>query len=201
MDETDIILFAGQGGDRAEPLRQARSDVLASSRGKALLDACHQAFLDNLKAFSYEEQQILGILEADFQNPDDLLVNADRCKRNVVISSISLVLTQALRYIVTYIHVHQVRRYEYVGFSSGILVACAASTSGSIEEFLIQAVKAFDVAFWIGIHARRSRPLQFDEDGDWSAVFTGMDRVEATVRLANFSREVCPKPFWLDAET
>lgn len=186
MSQTSIILFSGQGGDRAAPLKQALLDAQASEAGNRFLRACHKVFLTNLATMTEEERRILNLFERDFLHPSALLDDAVRCETEAVPSSTSLILFQSLRYGTAFSQAQEFR-CDYAGFSSGMLAACTAATSHTVDEFWSHAVDAFNIAFWIGARAHLHTYKISEEVGDWSLVLSGIERTDLATRLTAFN--------------
>ncbi|KAF7327230.1 hypothetical protein MKEN_00300100 [Mycena kentingensis (nom. inval.)] len=209
----DVPLFAGQGtspASQAAALAQALDDAKTAA-GETLLDACYDAFDDELSSLSTEERDALGISLDDFPSATSLLhlrhsPNAlspatartpYSSRGNPLASNASLFLAQTLRYLRVVSAdgagrspfrdaLARCGRCGVVGFSSGILAACVVASSPSLGAFIANAADAMRVAVWIGVRAMqyqlRAGTVE-DADLPWSIVVLGASRDEMEKRL------------------
>ncbi|KAF7327244.1 hypothetical protein MKEN_00301700 [Mycena kentingensis (nom. inval.)] len=213
----DVPLFAGQGtssASQAAALAQALDDAKTAACA-TLLDACYDAFHDELSSLSSAERDALCISLDDFPSPTSLLhlrhsPNAlssatartpYSARGNPLASNASLFLVQTLRYLRVVSAdgagrspfrdaLARCGRCGVVGFSSGILAACVVASSPSLGAFIANAADAMRVAVWIGVRAMqyqlRAGTVE-DADLPWSIVVLGAsrDEMEELLRVRN----------------
>ncbi|TFK52663.1 polyketide synthase [Heliocybe sulcata] len=209
----DVPVFAGQGTAAASSL-QTREQALRdaeSASGTLLLTSCYQAFLTELATLSPEELELVDVDPADFETAQSLLAaSPERYQRNPVISSTTLFLIQSLRYLAhvesqasaeksaapffDYLKKNVEHGLGVLGFSSGILPACVVGTSKNTLAYVMHAVEAYKLAFWIGVRCQLYRAATLTVEGapgkesmlPWSLVFMGMGRKSAEKAIAEF---------------
>ena len=211
----DIPVFAGQGST-SSIFTQRRERNANSASGDVFLSACHMAFYAELVSLSASDFKLTGINMSDFASKDSLLTTPEQLQylHNPVISGSTIFLIQSLRYLAYMdpfdLPCASLRPFTDVwkcnadhgigllGFSSGIITACIASTSPTRISFLSQAVEAYRLVLWIGIrsHLYRQQALlrgSLDPITDlpWSLVFFGIDRHSAQEALDTFNQVSC----------
>lgn len=213
-----IILFGGQGtsSSNSAEIRERASDDASTPTGSILLSECHRAFLDELSYLDQTIAEDIGLNALDFPTAHSLLtlLPDDRYLSNSIISGTTLFLLQSLRYLAfiessssssskgspSFINLlTQGSTYGVgvLGFSSGILPATVGATSSNTLQYLNNAVQAFRVAFWIGVHTELFKSTQsFYAHDDvtsplpWSVVFLGLGKDEAEQAISRFSNSV-----------
>ncbi|KAI0051416.1 polyketide synthase [Auriscalpium vulgare] len=213
MSFIDIPVFAGQGTQavNAPQTRERAMRHASSPAGSLLLSTCFEAFHCELSSLSSSDATATGVEAADFDSPQSLLtVPQERYHFNPVISGTSLFLIQALGYLdlvesrsntsskssfLSSLEKNRALGFGVLGFSSGILPACVVGTSASKLQYLVNAVSAFKVAFWIGVRTQLYRRSALQEAGaavddvrPWSLVFLGMTRSAAEEAISRFSQ-------------
>lgn len=204
----NIPIFAGQGTAAASSFstrNQALNDA-SSPAGSLLLSTCHEAFHAELASLSSDELEQIDIDKADFLTREALLdFRTERYLHNALISGTSLFLIQALRYLaivdafaesslvpfVDLLRCNAEHNVGILGFSSGILPACVASTSTSAITYISRAVDAYRLAFWIGVRTQQFRVITLNTPGDpslpWSIVLLGLGRNDAENLIVKFT--------------
>ncbi|KAG2033473.1 hypothetical protein BDR03DRAFT_1094387 [Suillus americanus] len=202
-----VPLFPGQGsssGALALALQQALRDIRSPS-GNLLLTSCHEAFRAEVLKLSGDELNETHISLVDFQEATSLLSSSSLYQNNPIISSISLFLVQALRYLAHFSSSQTEPNGRAIfadnadhslgvtGFSSGIITACVVGASNSVLTFMSNAVEAFRLAFWIGVRSmqHRTKELQsasgFPDTGlPWSVVCVGLSRADVLGFISDF---------------
>ncbi|KAG1818621.1 putative polyketide synthase [Suillus subaureus] len=202
-----VPLFPGQGsssGALALALQQALRDIRSPS-GHLLLASCHEAFHAEVLKLSADELNETHISLVDFQEATSLLSSSSLYQNNPIISSISLFLVQALRYLAHFsgsstepngrstFADNADHSLGVTGFSSGIITACVVGASNSVLTFMSNAVEAFRLAFWIGVRSmqHRTKELQsalgFPDTGlPWSVVCVGLSRADVLGFISDF---------------
>ena len=211
----DIPVFAGQGSTSSN-FTQTRERNVSSPSGDVLLSACHMAFYAEIASLSSSDFELTGIDMSDFASKDSLLTTPERPQylHNPVISGSTIFLDQCLCYLAYMdpfdLPCASLRPFTDVwkcnadhgigllGFSSGVITACIASTSPTRISFLSQAVEAYRLVLWIGIrsHFYRQQALlraSLDPNTDlpWSLVFFGIGKQGAREALDTFNRVSC----------
>lgn len=208
-----IPIFAGIGTSVAnspEYRTTAISDA-SSPLGSLLLSSCYHAFTTELASLTAVEQALVDIDISIFSSQLSLMSLPDSfCSQNPVISNSFLFLAQSLRYLVyaeslssqkeavPFCELLQ-RNAELgvgiLGFSLGILPACAVASSKNLLEYINRAVEMYKVTLWIGIRVQihRVRDLTGTHavSSSWSLVFVGMGKEDAMSRLTIFNETVC----------
>ncbi|KAG1780576.1 polyketide synthase [Suillus placidus] len=201
-----VPLFPGQGssvGAIALALQQALRDSRSSS-GHLLLASCHEAFHAELSKLSGDELNETRISPVDFQEATSIL-SWNLYQNNPIISSTSLFLVQALRYLAHFsgsltepngrgtFAANANHSLGVTGFSSGIITACVVGASNSVLTFISNAVEAYRLAFWIGLRSlqHRTKELQsapgFPDTGfPWSVVCVGLNRADVLGFISDF---------------
>ncbi|KAG1727831.1 polyketide synthase [Suillus lakei] len=213
-----VPLFPGQGsssGALALALQQALRDIRSPS-GHLLLASCHEAFHAEVLKLSGDELNETRISLVDFQEATSLLSSSSLYQNNPIISSISLFLIQALRYLAHFSgsptepngrSTFADHSLGVTGFSSGIITACVVGASNSVLTFMSNAVEAFRLAFWIGVRSvqHRTKELQsasgFPDTGlPWSVVCIGLSRADVLGFISDFeSKNDCNSSLHLTA--
>ena len=163
-----IVFFGPQGSTSVfseSAASVALNDANSSEAGTLLLQRCHVAFQAELKTLGDERDLIFGSNIDLFPAPVDLLSPDPRFTTNPIIESTTICLLQLLRYI-SGSEIAKARDegilsniHECAGYSSGILPAVVVATSPTIDTFIINAVEAYRLAFWIGYRAGYHNPL------------------------------------------
>ncbi|KAG2147424.1 polyketide synthase [Suillus bovinus] len=205
-----VPLFPGQGSSSAAialAIQQALRDIRSPS-GQLLLASCHEAFHAEVLKLTLDELNETRISIADFQEATSLLSSSSLYQNNPVISSISLFLFQALRYLAHFSGspAEQNGRSTFAdnadhslgvtGFSSGIITACVVGASNSVLTFMAHAVEAFRLAFWIGVRSMqyRNKELQsvsgFPDAGlPWTVVCIGLSKADVLGSISDFETQ------------
>jgi malonyl CoA-acyl carrier protein transacylase len=219
-----VPLFPGQGsssGALALALQQALRDIRSPS-GHLLLASCHEAFHAEVLKLSRDELNESHISLDDFQEATSLLSSSRLYQNNPIISSTTLFLVQALRYLAHFsaspaepngrsVFADNVdHSLGVTGFSSGIITACVVAASNSVLTFMSNAVEAFRLAFWVGVRSmqHRTKELQsalgFPDAGlPWSVVCIGLNRADVLGFISDFEMKVrggYPLPTFKKAE-
>ncbi|KAL4246221.1 hypothetical protein ABKN59_009371 [Abortiporus biennis] len=166
-----IFVLEGQGTIAAtsqETTATAFSDA-QSPLGYSFLQACHQAFIEELTSLSSDDQLACGLSRENFENPSSLIRIQDDFLPNAIIANVNLYLIQILRFLVStsfpVLHESQAfpskqnsasfapKTSNIIGFSSGAFAACVIASSASIPSLFLFGVEAFKVAFWVGFRA------------------------------------------------
>ncbi|EDR13531.1 polyketide beta-ketoacyl-synthase [Laccaria bicolor S238N-H82] len=210
----DIPVFAGQGSTSSS-FTQTRECNASSPIGDVFLSACHMAFYAELVSLSSSDFKSTGIDMSDFASKDSLLTAPEQPQylHNPIISGSTIFLVQSLRYLAYMdpfdLPCASLRPFTDVwkcnadhgigllGFSSGIITACIASTSPTRISFLSQAVEAYRLVLWIGIRSQLYRQqallrasLDANTDLPWSLVFFGIDMHGAQEALDTFNQDL-----------
>ncbi|KAG1901393.1 uncharacterized protein F5891DRAFT_1222928 [Suillus fuscotomentosus] len=202
-----VPLFPGQGSSPAAlalALQQALRDIRSPS-GQLLLASCHEAFHAEVLKLTADELNETRISLDDFQDATSLLSSSSLYLNNSVISSTSLFLFQALRYLAHFsgsptepngrstFADNADHSLGVTGFSSGIITACVVGASNSILTFMSHAVEAFRLAFWIGVRSMqyRNKELQsavgFPDTGlPWTIVCVGLSKADVLGFISDF---------------
>ncbi|KAH7919227.1 putative polyketide synthase [Leucogyrophana mollusca] len=208
-----VPVFAGQGV-AASGLVQARQQAALDAKsplGTMLLTSCFEAFGTELSALSSAELQESDISSLDFTEPGSLLSPSPRYAQNPIISGTSLLLVQSLRYLSfvlkgaedmkspTYfqdtLNTNIKHDIGVLGFSSGIIPACAVGASQNTLMYMCHTVEAFRLAFWIGLRSLQFRKSALREIGEldpalpWSLVCVGLSKASMQDRISNFERQ------------
>ncbi|KAL7270282.1 Type I Iterative PKS [Rhizina undulata] len=182
-----VAVFAGQGSNaiftskaRAVAARDSKTTV-----GKVLVDACQRAFTEELSSIPEDRRQGLDI--ADFTT---ILEPAEKYQSHALIQGITLCLFQLLRYIPFL----ECSLLEVAGFCSGMLPASVVAASAGEVEFLVHAVQAFRLAFWIGYRCQEYK-LQSgeketgNEEQSWGLVVFGWTRENGLDAIREFNNK------------
>ncbi|KAG2066907.1 ketoacyl-synt-domain-containing protein [Suillus decipiens] len=202
-----VPLFPGQGSSSsalALALQQALRDIRSPS-GHLLLASCHEAFHAEVLKLSADELNETRISLVDFKDATSLLSSSSLYQNNPVISSTSLFLVQALRYLAHFsgsptdtnsrstFADNVDHSLGVTGFSSGIITACVVGASNSVLTFMAHAVEAFRLAFWIGVRSMqyRNKELQsasgFSDTGlPWTVVCIGLSKADVLEFISDF---------------
>ncbi|KAG1732441.1 putative polyketide synthase [Suillus paluster] len=205
-----VPLFSGQGsssGALALALQQALRDIRSPS-GHLLLTSCHEAFHAEVSKLSGNELDESRISLVDFQEATSLLSFSSVYEHNPIISSVSLFLVQALRYLAYFsgstespgrgtfaeiLRSNGDHLLGAIGFSSGIVTACVVGASNSVLSFMSNAVEAFRLAFWVGVRStqHRNKELQsalvFTEIAlPWTVVCLGLSVSDVLDFISDF---------------
>ncbi|KAF7192782.1 Orsellinic acid synthase [Pseudocercospora fuligena] len=191
-----IHVFAGLGSEvlfKDTTRRQALRDS-SSSKGRVLLETCHQAFIDEVLSISTETQRCRIDL-GDFGRPDDLLHPHSKYHKNAIIQNATLCLTQLLRYQGRALHNGSFDAYRIAaasGFCAGLFAAVAVATARDSLEFLLRAKQCFRLAIVVGAASEAAReslgPL-FNEF-PWSIVAKHVDKKEISELATEFGRDI-----------
>ncbi|KAG2123824.1 polyketide synthase [Suillus clintonianus] len=201
QSHTFVPLFPGQGSSSAA-LSLALNQALRDSRSPSaqlLLASCHEAFHLELSKLSENELNQSCISLLDFQEATSLLSPSSVYQNNPIISSTSLFLVQALRYLAHCSAEPNSRgpfpdhRLGVLGYSSGIVTACVVGASNSVLTFVSNAVEAFRLAFWIGLRSiqHKTKELQSalvfpDTTLPWTVVCIGLNRSDVLGFISDF---------------
>ncbi|KAJ3839646.1 putative polyketide synthase [Lentinula raphanica] len=206
-----VPIFAGQGSTQTTISSYIDSIVRRSQHGlcATLLTVCHEAFLDELDSLSPLELAQIGVDPHDFRSPETLLTMwLSRFPHNAVMSSSTLILMQLLQYLSFVEHLgaengslrpfadliggQSMSQVGILGFSSGILSACAVASSDSVKSFLSYALEAYRLAFWIGTRCQlyRFATSYADSNLPWSVVFLGISAEVAQEAISNFNTQL-----------
>ncbi|KAG7098798.1 Type I Iterative PKS [Marasmius oreades] len=194
-----VPVFAGHGTNAiaSRALRDQAVHDASNPAAAFLLSACYDAFQQESASLPSE---VLDI--PSFTSPQDFLnsIVCDPPVNNALLSSLSLFLVQVLRY---YAHVeasstpfshHLTTNSNHglglLGFSSGILPACAVACSPDRLSFIRHTVQIFRFAFWLGLRCH-----QYTNDDlshcktrrSWSRVVIGIPVSELTSTLDAFN--------------
>ncbi|KAJ4473122.1 putative polyketide synthase [Lentinula aciculospora] len=205
-----VPIFAGQGSTPSTLSSYIDSTVQRCQHGlcATLLTICHEAFIDELSSLSALELAQAGVDPNEFRSPRTLLTMwLSRLPHNAVMSSSALVLMQLLQYLsfveqlgaetgslrpfADLLTGHSTSSVGILGFSSGILSACAVASSDSAKSYLSFALEAYRLALWIGIRCQiyRSGTSNSDTTLPWSVVFLGISSEVAQEAILNFRSE------------
>lgn len=204
IEVPELFVFDGQGtpASSLHVINLALSDA-ATPLGTALLSAIHAAFLSELSSLDEAELAQLDVRAADFPTPKDLVeipsafVYEKQGWVNPLISNAHLAVVQHLRYLANYpVATDPNHKFNFAGFSSGILPATAAAASDSLPSFLYYAVQAFRLAFWIGVRSQIFRHATLNDaprtsEGEfasspWSLVVFGLGREDVQDAIERF---------------
>jgi hypothetical protein len=204
-----VLVFSGTGTPAANSpqcLAQAIEDS-SSSLGSLLLSSCHQAFTNELLSLTTTELQYLGIDVSAFLSPASLLnLSCPRYHRNAVLSQTFLLLVQSLRYLACVessnfqechpqsLEMNAELGIGILGFSSGILSACAVASSKNTLTYINRVVEMYKVALWCGIRVEMHRIRAIADlsilQTSWSSVFVGIGKEATKSLLAPFNAVV-----------
>ncbi|KAJ4000729.1 polyketide synthase [Lentinula boryana] len=206
-----VPIFAGQGSTPSTLSSYINSTVRRSQRGlcSTFLTVCHEAFLDEISSLSVLELAQAGVDPNDFRSPETLLTMwLSRYPHNAVMSSSALILMQLLQYLsfvedfgaengslrpfADLLSGQTTSSVGVLGFSSGIISACAVASSDSAKSFLSWALEAYRLAFWIGIRCQLYRFGTSDADTilPWSVVFLGISAEVLQEAISNFRSQM-----------
>lgn len=204
-----VLVFSGIGTpatNSPQCLAQAIEDS-SSSLGSLLLSSCHQAYTNELLHLTTTELQYLDIDVSAFLSPASLLnLSCPRSHRNAVLSQTFLLLVQSLRYLACIesssfqeCHHQSLQKNAelgigILGFSSGILSACAVASSKNTLTYINRVVEMYKVALWSGIRVEMHRIRAVADlsilQTSWSSVFVGISKEAAKILLASFNTAV-----------
>ncbi|TRM61572.1 hypothetical protein BD626DRAFT_570776 [Schizophyllum amplum] len=191
-----LIILGGQGATSANSsaLQQRVQGVAHKPAARLLLTACHDAFNEELLSLPYPDLQSTHIQPSDFPVPDTLLdIPAGSNAHNAVLAMTRTCLIQSLL-LLDYLEKQAKRTVDnpavILPFSSGILTAYALSAARNIPSFIIYAVDAFKIAFWIGYrtHLYRQTFLATHDvppSLPWSTVVVGLPVADAQYLLSS----------------
>ncbi|CAK5263658.1 unnamed protein product, partial [Mycena citricolor] len=163
-----ILLFAGQGTSGLSALKCQAQVVSETPLGATLLLACYEAFHRELASLTSQELRLTGLSREDFDGCNTVLCPAQKYLWNPILSGTTLLLAQSLQYLSYIKQLHPKhpeklftdaldRTQVVLGFSSGLLAACVAATSNDIATYILHTIQAYQVAFWVGVHAQSYR--------------------------------------------
>ncbi|KAL0068785.1 polyketide beta-ketoacyl-synthase [Marasmius tenuissimus] len=214
----NVPVFAGQGTTAMAslPIREQATRDASHPSGALLLSACHTAFRRELSTLSAEEADRLGI--PAFSAPTDLLSIIDEpTVNNPLLSTLSLLLVQSLRYLahveencvvsdsLTPFSDHLCSNSEHeigvVGFSSGILPACAVASSEDSLSFIRHTRELFRYAFWLGLRSHQYQSNVAREAGQptrarqsWSRVVLGEEVSQVKSYIESYNTKTHGEP-------
>ncbi|KAL0563174.1 hypothetical protein V5O48_018901, partial [Marasmius crinis-equi] len=166
----NIPVFAGHG-TTAMTSPATREQIIRDAShpsGALLVGACYNAFRRELSSLAAEDVNDL-ISPAVGTSGEFLSLMSEAPTNNPFLSGLSLLLVQSLRYLVyveanqdvtdslnpfsEYLHLNSEHGVGVVGFSSGILPACAVASSEDGLSFMRHTVEIFRYAFWLGLRS------------------------------------------------
>ncbi|KXT12258.1 hypothetical protein AC579_2039 [Pseudocercospora musae] len=191
-----IHVFAGLGSDvlfKDTTRRQALRDS-SSSKGRLLVETCHQAFINEVLTIA-TERQTCQIDLADFGRPDDLLQPDSKYHKNAIIQTATLCLMQLLRCQSRALrngNFDASRTAAASGFCAGLFAAVAVATARDSLEFLLRAKQCFRLAIVVGAASEAAReslgPLY--NEFPWSIVAKHVDKKEISELATDFGRDI-----------
>lgn len=217
--QINVVLFGGQGTLAANlpEIRQRAVDDATTSSGSTLLSACHKAFHSELSSLNPATATSIDLDALDFPTPQSLITlpTHHRYLSNPVVSGTTLLLLHTLRYLAfveasasaqssssssftALLDTNVTHGVGVLGFSSGILPAAVVATSSDTLQYINNAVQAFRVAFWIGVHTQLYKTsegfygsaIDGDSPPPWSIVFLGLGKQAAVEAIFRFSLSV-----------
>lgn len=170
--------------------------------GHAVLLACHQAFLQDYRSLTPEEQADSGLTIDDCPSPESLLELPQCILYNAIVGNIHLYLIQLLRYIAnidasTLGEMHpSIGELGVLGFSTGMIASTVIACADNIPRFISHATEAFRLAFFMGLRAQqylaRAIPdIQLSDPAaqSWTLVTFGSSRAEIQGAVEKFNAE------------
>jgi hypothetical protein len=210
MPPLQLPFFSGHGSAAVNKFttRELAMRDAASPSGSFLLSACHQAFLSELSTLPADTLRATGITLSDYHTVESLISFPTSQIHNVVLSSSTLFLTQALRYLsfaelttasatprLPFDHIiTSNKQLGVLGFSAGILTACVVATSSSVTSYISQAVDVYRMILWMSIRSQLHRHAELQRIGHskydaapWSMVILGMTKANVEGAIATFN--------------
>ncbi|KAF9263364.1 ketoacyl-synt-domain-containing protein [Marasmius fiardii PR-910] len=198
QQNVSIPVFAGHGTTAfaSQNFREQAFQDASHPSVAFLLNACHDAFRQERAALSSGELENVNIPELATLEEFLSIIREPPTTNNSFLSSLSLLLIQSLRYFAhvetssspdsvtpfsQYLITNSKHELGVLGFSSGMLPACAVACSRDSLSFIRQTVEIFRFTFWLGLRCHQYQfnatrtvdELQNSTFHSWSRVVMG----------------------------
>ena len=196
-----VAVFAGLGSTALFSSSTQSTALIDAGHpeAKALLNACHTIFLDELQNRGHESEVDVGIDLQDFQHPEDLLQPPIKYHKNAVIQNVTLTLVQLIRYLshsLKPVDTQAVQRSGTAGFCSGLLTAVTVASYGDTLQFLSYGQQQFRVSLLLGLYmVQQLRQIctanSIDTNGfPWCVIIDGLKIEQAEELIAQYMEKV-----------